>query len=107
MADENLTANNATLSGCVKAAIKRGYVDRFRIVNKELAIEGKIKSYVPDKIKITHFYLFEGYNNPDDSSIIYYIETEDGKKGTLIDAYGVYADTEISNFIQQVDNIHK
>jgi len=28
----------------------------------------------------------------DDESIIYVVESKDGKKGTLIDAYGTYAE---------------
>jgi hypothetical protein len=39
-------------------------------------------------------------------AILYAIETTDGRKGTLIDAYGYYADEEISAFMQNVE-IHK
>ena len=39
-------------------------------------------------------------------SILYAIETCDGQKGTLIDAYGSYSDEDTSAFMQDVD-IHK
>jgi hypothetical protein len=39
--------------------------------------------------------------------VLYLIKTEDGKKGILIDAYGAYADENISNFIGEVDEIQK
>jgi hypothetical protein len=35
------------------------------------------------------------------------IETGNGSKGTLVDAYGVYADMMIGRFLKQVENIHK
>jgi hypothetical protein len=32
-------------------------------------------------------------SNPDDSSILFAISISDGKKGTLVDAYGAYAES--------------
>jgi hypothetical protein len=31
-------------------------------------------------------------SNPDDNSVLFAIESNDGLKGTLLDAYGVYAE---------------
>jgi hypothetical protein len=41
---------------------------------------------------VDEFYRFEGMTNPDDSSILFAISSSDGLKGTLGDAYGVYAE---------------
>ena len=38
---------------------------------------------------------------------MYAIETNDGKKGTIVDAYGAYADPDISPFIIEVEKIQK
>ena len=35
------------------------------------------------------------------------IETNDGEKGTLVDAYGAYSDPQIEKFMKQVEDIHK
>jgi hypothetical protein len=40
-------------------------------------------------------------------SILYVIETSDGRKGTLIDAYGLYADDNIGEFMKEVEDIQK
>ena len=40
-------------------------------------------------------------------SILYEIETFDGCKGTLIDAYGTYSDERVANFIKDVGDINK
>jgi len=54
-----------------------------------------------------NFYRFEGSSDPADNSILFAIETSDGKHGTLVDAFGPYADTKVTSFIQQVEEINK
>jgi hypothetical protein len=38
---------------------------------------------------------------------MYVIETADGVKGTLVDAYAPYADSKISEFMDQVNSMNK
>lgn len=52
---------------------------------------GKGKFYNPEDLKIIKTFRFEGDSNPDDSSIIYLIEANDGLIGYSMDAYGVYS----------------
>ncbi len=97
----------ATLSECLKIALDRGYSENFRVIANGLTSEDEKSVYAPEDIRITNFYRFEGNSNTDDNSILYLIETGDRKKGVLIDAYGVYADTLISNFVRQVEDFQK
>ncbi|HYH14855.1 MAG TPA: hypothetical protein VD794_06540 [Flavisolibacter sp.] len=84
-----------------------GFTDQFRVENKKLkSLTDPKKSYKAKEIKAVNFYRYEGITDPDDMSIIYAIETSDGRKGTLIDAYGRYADEETGAFMQDVE-IHK
>ena len=85
---------------------KYGYTEQFRVEKGKLVGTNSKKSYKPKEVKATNFYRFEGITNPDDMSILYAIETNDGSKGTLTDAYGRYSDEETSEFMKQVD-IHK
>ena len=101
------TQNMTTLSECVNKALKGGYTENFKVVSKGLATEDEGSIYKSKDITIPNFYRFEGYSDPQDSSILYLIETNDGRKGTLIDAYGPYADASISSFIKEVKDIHK
>ncbi len=104
---EKQNTGMATLSECITLALERGYSENFKMTAIGLTTEDEKSVYTPVDIKITNFYRFEGNSNPDDNSILYLIETRDQKKGTLVDAYGVYADTLITNFIRQVTDIQK
>lgn len=84
-----------------------GYKEDFVMVDEKLKCVSNEKLYAPTEVTITNFFRFEGQSDPDDSSIMYVIETNDQKKGTLIDAYGAYADPHISAFITEVEEIQK
>lgn len=101
------TPKMKTLSENVNEAIEKGFVENFIVVTKGLSTEDKKAVYAPADIAISDFYRFEGYSDPQDNSILYLIETNDGRKGTLIDAYGAQADAKISTFIRNVEDIHK
>ncbi|MDR3681163.1 MAG: hypothetical protein P4L41_14445 [Flavipsychrobacter sp.] len=96
-----------TLTSCVNKVVKDGYTDSFKIENKKLFSAAKENSYEPDQVKIVNFYRFEGQSDPGDNAIMYVIETTDGAKGTLIDAYGAYADEGVNKFMDEVEEINK
>jgi hypothetical protein len=96
-----------TLIECISSIEKRGYTTNF-IVSEECLMKcDKGVCYKPEQVKINTFYRFEGDSDPADSSILYAIETVDGKKGYLSDAYGPYSDPRVSNFILKVGDISK
>ena len=92
---------------CMNKLLKDGYTDQFKIVNGKLKSMDDKLSYKPADLLMVNFYRFEGPSNPDDTSILYAIETTDGRKGTLVDAYGMYADEETSKFMKQVETEKK
>ncbi|MGI8599969.1 MAG: hypothetical protein ACR2KB_12015 [Chitinophagaceae bacterium] len=91
------------LEKLVKELEEKGYTDEYKIEKGQLLSFANNKKYKPKEVKAVNFYRFEGISNPDDMSILYVIETCDGRKGTLIDAYGTYADDSISEFIKTVE----
>jgi hypothetical protein len=96
-----------TLWEIMNLATSRGYTVEFMVSNIGLHVAGGERYYKPEETSIHNFYRFEGESNPDDMSILYLMETADGTKGTLVDAYGTYADSRINDFIKQVEDIHK
>ncbi len=97
-----------TLAACLNKIAKEGYTENFKVTEEDqLQSLETNKTYKPDQINIVNFYRFEGVSDPSDSAILYVIETDDGAKGSLTDAYGMYADAEIDKFIKEVETISK
>lgn len=82
-----------TLSEAIEDLKKQGYTYDFNLEEKQLCCEALKKNYPPKDFKVVGSYRFEGMSNPDDSSVIYVIETSSEEKGLLVDAYGAYADS--------------
>ena len=82
--------------------IRRGYQEHFRVVDGRLQAIGTGQSFEPKDIVIRGYYRFEGMSDSDDMSIVYAIESRDGTRGTLIDAFGVYSDPLVGDFVEAV-----
>ena len=96
-----------TLAAVLNKIVKDGYEENFKVTDKGLQSLETEKIYKPDEVQVVNFFRFEGASDPSDSAILYIIETTDGAKGSLTDAYGMYADPEIDKFIKDVENISK
>lgn len=90
------------LEKCMHKLESEGFTDQYRVEGGKLCDLTNNKKYKPKDVKAVNFYRFEGISNPDDMSILYAIETSDGRKGTLTDAYGMYSDDETGEFMNQV-----
>jgi len=82
---------------------QHGYTGQFRVEKDRLVNLTSGKKYKSIDVKAVNFYRFEGISDPDDMSILYAIETTDGAKGTLSDAYGNYSDDDTGAFMKQVE----
>lgn len=97
-----------TLTEVLNIAAEHGYVASYRAVDdNNLFITDGSRNLRPQDVSIPNFYRFEGASNPDDMAILYLVETHDGIKGTLVDAYGTYSDDKVSEFVKAVTDIHK
>ncbi len=96
-----------TLTACANKLTKDGYTDTLLVSTKGLYSTLNDKTYGPEEVKAVNFYRFEGQSDPGDNAILYVIETCDGAKGMIIDAFGLYADDAISKFMSHVDDLHK
>lgn len=101
------TVQMQTLSEATSKAVEKGFTETFKVVGKGLTTEAEEKFYGPEDVRIENFHRFEGYSDPAENMILYLIETSDNVKGTLIDAYGAYADAKLSKFIRDVEDIQK
>ncbi len=82
--------------------MQEGFEKNFKATEEGLCCLETSKVYSPAEVQIVNFFRFEGISDPSDNSILYAIETSDGTKGTLIDAYGAYSDENVEKFMKQV-----
>jgi hypothetical protein len=107
MENNDLIPHMKSLALVTNKMVLDGYVDDFKISEKGLKSLKTEKVYQPEEVNVVNFFRFEGQSDPNDNTICYVIETTDGLKGTLVDAYGPYADRKLSEFMQQVESFQK
>jgi hypothetical protein len=91
-----------TLTHVVEELTRRGYPEHFRVVDGRLEALGTGQRFAPSDVVIHGYYRFEGVSDPDDMAIVYAIETRNGTRGILVDAFGVYADPTIAEALHDV-----
>lgn len=96
-----------TLTACMNKVVKDGYTDSFKVTKEGMYSYAKEVYFQPHQVHVVNFYRFEGQSDPADNTIMYVIETHDGLKGTLIDAYGPYADEAVNKFMAAVEDMNK
>ena len=83
---------NITEATAIDELARRGFTDWFRVVEGNLRVLTTGKLLKPEDLVIREVYRFEGISDPDDMAIVYAIESTTGIRGTLIDAFDLYAD---------------
>lgn len=78
-----------TLSEVMAKKKNEGYTYDFSVEEKKLTCKELDRDYTPNEFTIVESFRFEGESNPDDMSVLYTVETDDGKKGLLVDGYGI------------------
>ena len=91
----------STLSVAMEDLKAKGYTHDFNQQGEHLECKELNRNFKPEEFTITHTYRFEGMSSAGDNSVLYAIETSDGQKGQLVDAYGVYADSLSPEMIEK------
>jgi hypothetical protein len=94
--------NYKNLLEAVENLQKRGYIYNFHYQNSSLHCGEISEKLIAQDLIIAEYYRFEGMSNPEDSSIVYALESKYGHKGIIIDAYGAYSDENITDFLKNV-----
>ncbi len=96
-------ANYDTVSLALNSLKARGYTTDFNIAFDKLTCSETNACLSPGEFEITEVYRFEGESNPSDEAVVYAVESKDGKmKGSLVNAYGVYADAMSDEMIKKL-----
>lgn len=91
-----------TLAGVMNELGRRGFTEHFTVAQGRLRAATRGTTFPADQVVVTEYHRFEGVSDPDDMSILYALETRNGLRGTLADAFGVYADPAVGAFMHDV-----
>jgi hypothetical protein len=95
-----------TLSEAVNDLKKRGYTEDFNLQPHCLECTSQNVQVHPEHFVVDEYHRFEGMSNPDDNSIVFAISSDDGVKGTLVDAYGMYSENLTAPMIEKLTVRH-
>jgi|SRR5665213_296347 len=95
--------NYDTLSAAINSLYDRGFTKDFNIAFDKLICHAANECLNPHEFEITEVYRFEGETNPSDEAVVYAVVSKDGKmKGTIVNAYGTYADPASDEMIKKL-----
>jgi hypothetical protein len=91
-----------TLSEAMQSLVRRGFTEHFGVRGDQLRGFESGKSFGAQDVIIREYERFEGVSDPDDMSILYALESSSGLHGTLVDAFGVYANPTVGAYLNSV-----
>jgi hypothetical protein len=91
-----------TLSEAIESLVRRGFTEHFGVRSDRLRGFESGKTFDANDVTIREYDRFEGVSDPDDMAILYAIESSSGTRGTLIDAFGVYSNPQVSAYLGRV-----
>lgn len=96
-----------TVSEALNDLNKRGYTHDFNVhTEKEcLVCNNSLTQLSPDDFQIDETYRFEGDTDPGDEMIVFAISSpRHNMRGTLLNAYGLYSDSNTSRIVEKLAN---
>lgn len=92
-----------TLSTALDDLKKRGYIYSFKIEKDAAMCIETLEFVKPEDMTVVEYHRFEGQSSEDDMSVVYAVESRTGLKGVIIDAYGTYANPNLTAFLSKVN----
>ena len=93
-----------TVAEAVNGLKQRGYTIDFNLEAESISCtSSKLK---PSEFEITEVYRFEGNSDPADEAVVYAIESRDGRKGVLVNGFGISADEMGEEMVEKLTVRH-
>jgi hypothetical protein len=91
-----------TVTEALAGLAQRGYTNNFNVQCDSLECKDLNLMLSPEDFEIVEFYRFEGDSNPGDEETVYAIQSKDGVKGVLVNAFGIYSDELTDEILQKL-----
>ena len=95
-------ATYTNLTEAIEELRKRGFTANFEFLDQAFRDVDAGRTFRADELTIVEHYRFEGASDPEDMSVVYAIESTDGTKGIIVDAFGTYANPDLGGFLKNV-----
>ena len=92
----------SSLEEAVQGLTERGFTANLELAGNVLRAVESGRTFTAQELTIIEHHRFEGASDPDDMAIVYGIAAEDGTRGIVVDAYGLYADPPLGEFLKNV-----
>ncbi len=93
----------ATVSEALDDLARRGFSANFEYAEGALLAVDSGRRFRAEELTILEHHRFEGASDPDDMAVVYALQSRDGTRGVLVDAFGVYANPELGEFLRKVE----
>ena len=91
-----------TMTQAIQGLRDRGFTANFELLDHAFRAVGTGKTFQAEDLTIVEHHRFEGTSDPDDMSVVYAIESKDGTRGIVADAFGTYANPKLGAFLKDV-----
>jgi len=91
-----------SMTEAIQELKERGFTANFEFLDKAFRDVDSGRTFKAEDLTIVEHYRFEGVSDPDDMSVVYAIESDDGTQGIIADAFGVYANPQLGSFLNNV-----
>lgn len=96
-----------TLSQAInKLKLEEGYENDFNFLDEEIELKSKGETFGVEEFDVDKVLRFEGMSNPDDNAVLYAITTSNGRKGILVDGYGISSGQVSKEMLKKLDLKH-
>jgi hypothetical protein len=92
----------STVTAVLDQLARRNFTAHLGVVGNRVRVLGSGKTFGAEDLVIREVYRFEGVSDPDDMAVVYAIESRDGTRGVLVDAFGVYASPAVGAALRSV-----
>lgn len=86
----------------IKYLNEMGYKMNPTVRDGELVCMQTEEKFAPEQLALVGSFRFEEISDPEDLSIVYAIQANNGARALLVDAYGPYADPDVAEFINNI-----
>lgn len=91
-----------SMAEAIQELKKREFTAKFEFFNRAFRDVDSGRTFKAEDLTIVEHYRFEGASDPDNMSVVYAIESDDGTQRIIADAFGVYANPQLRGFLNNV-----